>query len=375
MPSLTAAARAAAVAVAAVLLVGVLASPAAAAPPDLRSRVVQRGLEVPWDVAFAPNGRMIVSERPGRIRVFASGAPGARQLSVLRPSRVRAEGEAGMMGLAVRRLQGRTYVYGCASRTTGAGLWRNQVLRWQLRKGGQLSFDRFIVARRMQANTIHNGCALAFGPDAKLWVTMGDAANPSLAQDNRSYNGKILRLNPGGSIPRDNPSRRSAVFSRGHRNPQGLAFHPTTGRRYAVEHGPDRNDEINRIVGGGNYGWPRCAGTSPNTGGADCSGSRAARRPAWQSGSPTIATSGAAFVQGRNWRSWRNDLFIANLKQADLRRFELVRDGRRARQRNILFDGSYGRLRAASLGPGAKPDLYVTTSNGSNDQVVRIRAR
>ena len=357
----------------AVVLVAALGSAVpASARPQLTARTVQRGLDIPWDVAFAPDGRMVVSERPGRLRVYASGRIGAQRLDTLRVPRVRAEGEAGVMGLAVRRGRRGVFVYVCASRTNRHGHWRNQVLRYRLTKAGRLRHDRFVLGG-MRAARVHNGCAVEVGPDRKIWVTMGDASNLSLPQNRRSRNGKVLRVNWDGSAPKGNPYAGSPVYTRGHRNPQGIAFHPRTGRAYVVEHGPERNDEINRIVKGGNYGWPYCAGTAPANGySRDCS---RYRRPAWQSGFPTIAPSGATFVRGDRWGTWRRSLFVATLKESDLRRFTLADEGRRARQRTVLYDGVFGRLRAAVQGPARLRALFLTTSDGgANDRVVRIRA-
>lgn len=348
-------------------LAGPLAPGAAAAAPRLSGRAVQSGLVHPWDIAFAPNGRMYVTERPGRIRVFASGAVGARRLKTFTVPNVRAEGEAGLMGIALHpRFASNGFLYVCASRTD-EGQWRNQVLRYRV-SGTAFSFSRYIVRRGMAASSIHNGCRLRFGPDGKLYVTMGDAANSARAQDPTSLNGKVLRLNADGTIPSDNPimpgaSRRTAVFTMGHRNPQGIAFHPTTGRRYITEHGPDVNDEINMLASRGNYGWPGVTGSDGAGVGF--------RDPCWASGGSTIAISGAAFTRTANWSSFRNQLFAVTLKEQDLRRFSISSDGRTATQRAIYFNQTWGRLRGITVGPGGY--LFLTTSNGSNDRVIRVR--
>ncbi|MDQ4096643.1 MAG: PQQ-dependent sugar dehydrogenase, partial [Actinomycetota bacterium] len=333
------------------LLTIALPLPAIAAAPSLNGVVVQNGLVNPWDVAFAPGGQMFVTERPGRVRVFRSGNRNADLLATTTISNVRAEGEAGVMGIAVDpNFEENRLVYVCASRDTSVG-WRNQVLRYRVGNGWKLQFDRYVIRNGMRANTIHNGCAVEFGPDGRLWVTMGDAAVESRAQDPNSLNGKVLRVNRTGSIPNDNPimdgaSQRTAVYSMGHRNPQGIAFQPSTGLVFAVEHGPDRSDEINRIRPGRNYGWPCVTGNNnPYHGGtAGCATNGPFVTPAWHSGSSTIATSGAAFVRGANWGSFRDQLFVAQLKQSDLRRFKLVSEAT-ADYRATYFDGRWGRLR------------------------------
>ncbi len=354
----------------------IAASPAGAEPPRLNATVIQRGLVNPWDVAFAPDGRMLVTERPGRIRVYNGGRAGAAQLSVRTLKRVRAEGEAGVMGIAVLSRRPDPKVFVCASRTTRQGRWRNQLMRYRLGDGGRLHFERVLIRDRIRANTTHDGCAVQIGPDRKVWLSTGDAGDLSLPQRGDSYNGKILRINPDWSIPAGNPGTGTAVWSRGHRNPQGIAFRPGSGDVYAVEHGPDVNDEVNRIVRGGNYGWPYCAGTRPANGfSRDCSrDSSPYRAPRWQSGAPTLATSGAAFTRGSNWGPWRNDLFVSTLKESDLRRFAF--DGPPLRIGSTLYNGSFGRLRGVSRRSWKGGDaLFLTTSNGSNDRVVRITAR
>lgn len=347
---------------------------AAAAAPTLGTRVIRAGLSYPWDIAFTPGGKMLVTERPGRVRVYSDGTRNGRLLGVKTIPKVRAEGEAGVMGIATARRDGTTYVFVCASRQVSAG-WRNQVLRYRLTKGGALR-DQKVILGGMRANTIHNGCAVEYGPDKKVWVTMGDANRPATAQDRSGRNGKVLRVNFGGRIPSDNPFTGSPVYALGFRNPQGLAFHPVTKRPYSVEHGPSVNDEINRVRPGRNYGWPCWTGSG--TRGPIRAGCKAASeysRPAWSSGGSTLATSGGAFVSSAKWQSWRNELFVATLKEQDLRRFRIGDNGNTAFARSVLFNGRWGRLRAATPTRSGRA-LYLTTSNGGGtDRVIRVRPR
>lgn len=357
----------AAVAALLALALGPTAQTVAVTNPTLSATVVQSGLEHPWDLAFAPDGRMYVTERPGRIRIFASGAVAAALLKTFTISNVHAEGESGAMGIALDpNFATNGYLYVCVSRDD-EGQWRNQVLRYRV-SGTSFAFDRYVIRRGMVAASNHDGCRIRFGPGGRLWVTMGDAGDGSLSQDPGAYNGKVLRVNRDGSIPATNPimpgaAARTAVYSMGHRNPQGIGFQPGTGRVYAIEHGPDCDDEINWIRAGRNYGWPIEVGTEPG---------EPYTNPAWESDCPTIAPSGGAFVSGSNWGSFENRLFVATLKEQDLRRFAISSDGLTATERAILYDGRWGRLRAVVLGPGGK--LYLTTSNGSNDRIIRITA-
>lgn len=331
--------------------------------PTLTETVVRTGLRIPWDLAFAPDGRMFVTERVGNILVYASREPGGALLSNTAVAGVRAEGESGLMSIELDpAFASNGLVYVCAS-VTDESQWRNQVLRYRM-QGNTPVFDSYVIRRGMLANSNHDGCRIRFGPDGKLWVTMGDAGTSSRAQDPNSLNGKVLRVNSDGSIPSDNPimpgaAGRTAVYTMGNRNPQGLAFQPGTGTPFEVEHGDSTHDEINILVSGGNYGYPIVRGSDGPGGYLD---------PAWSSGSVTIAPSGADFVTGSAWGTWEGSLFVANLKEADLRRFTL--SGGAAIQQEILLDNKYGRLRSVRLAPDGS--LYLTTSLGSGDRVIRL---
>jgi glucose/arabinose dehydrogenase len=309
---------------------------------------------------------MLVSERVGNLLVYQNTNPGAAQLANNQIAGSRQNGEGGVMGIAVDPdFAANQFIYVCASRDD-EGQYRNQVLRYRL-VGNQIAFDGYVIRRGMAAAGNHNGCRLRFGPDRKLWVTMGDAGDLRNAQDPNSLNGKVLRVNTDGTIPADNPiiqgaAGRSAVYTWGNRNPQGLAFEPSTGTPYEVEHGDDTHDEINALIAGGNYGYPLYRGPVDRPGYID---------PVWSSGNGTIATSGADFVLGPQWGAWSGSLIVGQLKETDLRRFEIFAGT--LRQTNILFDNTYGRLRSVVF--GADGALYVTTSNGTGDRILRITAR
>jgi glucose/arabinose dehydrogenase len=331
--------------------------------PRLVATVVQSGLRIPWDLAFAPDGRMFVTERVGNILVYASAAPGAAQLVNAPVPNIRAVGEAGAMSIELDpAFSANGLLYVCASVLDG-GQWLNQVLRFRM-NGNTPVFDRHIIRTGMRANDRHNGCRIRFGPDGKLWVTMGDVGNTANGQDPSSLNGKVLRVNSDGSIPADNPimpgaGSRTAVYTMGNRNPQGLTFEPGTGRPFEVEHGDSTHDEINILQAGGNYGYAICRGPCGDPRFVD---------PAWSSGSGVIAPSGADFAQGVQWGGWDGSLFVATLRDTDLRRFTV--SGGVATQRDVLYDGTYGRIRTVRQSPDGS--LYLTTSNGSGDRIVRI---
>jgi glucose/arabinose dehydrogenase len=337
---------------------------AAGSVPRLAATVIRSGLAHPWDLAFAPDGRMFVTERVGNILIYASAAPGAVQLANVFPvANLNASGEAGLMSIELDpSFASNSLLYVCASVTDG-GQWLNQVLRYRM-NGNAAAFDGYVIRSGMRANSNHDGCRIRFGPDGKLWVTMGDAGNTANAQNPNVLNGKVLRVNSDGTIPADNPimpgaAARTAVYTMGNRNPQGLTFEPGTGRVIEIEHGDDTHDEINILRAGANYGYPVCRGPCGDPRFVD---------PAWSSGNVTLATSGADFARGVQWGAYDGSLFVAQLKESDLRRFTLA--GAVATQRDVFFNGTYGRIRTVRQGPDGF--LYLTTDNGAADRVIRI---
>jgi glucose/arabinose dehydrogenase len=239
----------------------------------------------------------------------------------------------------------------------GRGQRVNRLSRLTLRDGR--AGDESVLLDDMPGAWNHDGCRVKFGPDGKLYATMGDAADPPLAQRPDSPAGKILRLEADGAIPADNPFSGSPVWSLGHRNPQGLAW-DAAGRLYASEHGPSAHDEINRIEPGRNYGWPEVFGSATD-----------ARfvAPLLESGTDTWAPAGMAFLGGH--------LYVTGLRGQRLLRVTLGPDGA-VRTVAPMFSGSYGRLRDAVAGPDGA--LYLATSNRDgrgqprpdDDRVLRV---
>ena len=367
-----------AVVLGAILVAAAVAAYLIASRPVLRTEVVQVGLEFPWDIGFMPDGRMVVTERPGRIRVFASAEPGAELVQTIEIPDVRAEGEGGTMGLAVDA----DALYVCTSvdadGADGPEPWVNVVLRYRSDDGRELAFERVILDAPMVAAIHHNGCGLEVDPGGFVWMTMGDgnsAHTGNLAQDPDSLNGKVIRMTSEGAVPDDNPvlpgaAGPSVAWSMGHRNPQGIALR-SDGVILAPEHGTDRDDEINLIQPGVNYGYACYTGDGVAVPGVEgCPAASTFTPPVWASGSPTLATSGAVFLQGEQWGDWDGDLVVSTLKEEDLRRFSVSVDGTRVDMVETLLDGAFGRLRAVAIGPDGW--LYVSTSNGSDDVLIRV---
>jgi glucose/arabinose dehydrogenase len=313
-----------------------------------RVEVVVKGLEIPWSLVFAPDGRLFVPERPGRVRIVDI----ARSTSelALTLDDVFTDGEAGLLGLAIdpaftsNRL---VYAYYTARSSRGGAV--NRVVRYR-ETGGRLA-EQVVLLDNIPANTIHDGGRLRFGPDGLLYITTGDAANEELAQDVASYAGKILRINADGTTPRGN-AFSSPVYSYGHRNPQGFDWHPATGDLWASEHGATGNDEINVIESGANYGWPRiqAAQTLPGM-----------REPITFY-NPAVAPSGASFYRGQRFPQFANNLFVATLRGTLLLRLRIDPAApRRLIGQERLLEGQFGRIRDVVTGPDGY--LYFCTNN------------
>jgi glucose/arabinose dehydrogenase len=308
--------------------------------------VVSR-VQIPWALAFAPDGRLFFTERPGRVRIVQNGMLLSQPAAVLQD--VRAQGEGGLLGIALHpAFATNRFVYIVYTAIDPGGRAVNRVVRF--REVNNVLGEPVVLLDNIAGADIHDGGRVKFGPDGKLYVTMGDAANASLAQDLASFNGKILRLNDDGSTPDDNPFRMP-IFSYGHRNPQGLDWHPQTGELWATEHGNSGNDELNIVRAGRNYGWPVIedgqAGPNMETPVAFYS--------------PAIAPSGAAFYSGSLIPAFRNNLFFATLRGTHLQRVRFDATGRTVASTERLLDGRYGRLRDVIAGPDGA--LYFCTNN------------
>jgi len=318
------------------------------------------GLDTPWAIAFAPDGRIFLTERPGRIRVVQDGKLDPAPWLTLDVAEV---GEGGLLGLALDpQFAQNRFVYVAYTYRTEGGL-QNRLVR--LREDvatGKGVLDK-VILDPVRGNSTHDGGRVKFGPDGKLYWTMGDAQDTAAAQNPATLLGKILRLNPDGSIPPDNPFPGSPVYSFGHRNPQGLAWQPESGRLYATEHGPSGGqgccqDEVNLIEPGKNYGWPEITGDRPRAGMVS---------PVIHSGaSDTWAPGGATFVTAG---PWQGALLFTGLRGQALYRLTLdPARPEKALALEPLLKNQYGRLRDVAQGPDGA--LYVLTSNGDGRGVL-----
>ena len=330
--------------------------------------VVAQNLEIPWAMAFAPDGRMFVTERPGRVRVFERGQLLAAPALTL--TDVAAVGEGGVLGIAVHPdFSANHFVFLAYTARLAGGGRETRVVRY--REVGNTLGEPAVLLDQVGAADNHDGARVRFGPDRKLYVTMGDTASPPTAQDLGTLTGKILRLNDDGSVPGDNPFAGSPIFSYGHRNPQGIDWHPVTGEPWGSEHGQTGNDEINRLQPGRNYGWPVIEGDQ----------TRAGMETPILFFSPSIAPSGASFYTGTTIAGFRQNLFVGTLAGQHLLRIRFdPNDPNRVAGTERLLAGRFGRIRDVVNGPDGS--LYLCTSNrdgrntpvATDDRIVRLSA-
>jgi glucose/arabinose dehydrogenase len=298
-------------------------------PASGGAKDVATNLDVPWGIAFLPDGSALIAERDsGAIQHMAQ--PGVVN-NVGTVAGVAARGEGGLLGLAISGQTVFAYI------TTAQD---NRVVT--MRFDGASLTEPSPILTGIPAGSIHDGGRIAFGPDGKLYVTTGESGDPGLAQDRASLGGKILRINADGSIPPDNPEPASPVWSFGHRNIQGLAW-DSGGRLWVTEYGANRLDELNLIQRGGNYGWPMAEGRADTAGLID---------PAVEWGTGEASPSGLAYFGGSLW--------VACLRGQRLYRIPVGADGSVA-DPTPLFVGQYGRLRTVVAAPDGA--LWFTTSN------------
>jgi glucose/arabinose dehydrogenase len=316
-------------------------TPANTGPVEVKTRVIATNLEVPWGIAFLPNGDALFTERDsGRLlRMDAS-----ENIEEVQTLPTRGFGEGGSLGLAVSPdYQEDGYVY--AYYTTDQD---NRVVRFRLGEEPEP------ILTGIPFNTYHDGGRIAFGPDRMLYIATGDAGDPSTSQDRNSLGGKILRLTPDGNIPEDNPFSTSPVYSYGHRNVEGLAW-DEQGRLYASEFGQDAFDEVNLIRPGENYGWPEFEGD----GGEEATAAGYVN-PITTWSTDEASPSGAAVLVDGAIPQWEGDLFVAALRGERLWRLELGPDGNVVERDELLRD-EIGRIRNVVQAPDGS--LWITTSN------------
>jgi len=340
---------------------------------DFRAVRVVEGLEYPWGLAFLPDGAMLVTERPGRLRIIAAGGKlDARPVAGL--PRVAAHGQGGLMDVALhpRFAENRLVYLSFAAR--GDGGYSTEVAR------GKLSAERLedvqVIFRQLpkSGGGRHFGSRLVFDRDGFLYITLGDRGEMERAQKSDDHAGSVIRLHDDGRVPKDNPfvgkpGWKPEKFTLGNRNIQGAALHPQTGLLWTHEHGPQGGDEVNVIRAGVNYGWPVITyGVQYVIGTKIGEGTHKAgmAQPIhyWV---PSIAPSGMAFYTGEKFPRWRGDLFVGALRDQMLVRLRL--DGEKVIAEERLLKNSLGRIRDVRNGPDG---LLYLLSDEPNGVLVRL---
>jgi glucose/arabinose dehydrogenase len=318
-------------------------------------QVLAQNLDVPWAIDIAEDGRLFFTERTGSVMVVDKN--GSLLSDPVAYINVMQNGESGLLGLVLHpnfTENHLLYVYHTYSNNSAI---LNKVL--MLTENDNKIVESKVIIDNIPAAERNDGGRIKFGPDGKLYIATGDAQQPELAQDAGSLAGKILRLNSDGSIPEDNPFEGSPVYSYGHRNIQGLAWHPLSEDLYASEHGPEGNDEINLIKPGSNYGWPI----------EDCNAEKFEKPILCFN--PAVAPAGMTFA-ALDRLGYQNDILLATLKAQHIRLVDLESDV----ESNILT--GFGRIR--DIVEAADGSLYVATSNRdgravpsqNDDKILRI---
>ena len=336
-------------------------------------------LDTPWDLVWGPDDHIWVTERPGRVvRIDPSSGDSTIVAYIASIER----GESGLMGMVFHPDFDRSpFVYFSLSYSEGDSI-SNALIRMEF-DGTSLGREEILLSE-ISGAMFHDGSRLAMGPDGFIYMTTGDARQSQNAQAIESLSGKILRLDLDGHPASENPFVNE-VYSFGHRNPQGLVFHPVTGQLYITEHGPQDNDEVSIVVSGANYGWPSVRGFVDD----DVDGESAFDREnpvtepiaAW---TPTIAPAGADFYRTSGDNAidgWDGNLLFVTLKGQSLVRLILSQDGERVLRQQIIAKGVFGRLRDVLVGPDGA--IYLATSNrdgrgrpaADDDRILVVRPR
>jgi glucose/arabinose dehydrogenase len=325
---------------------------------------VAGGLVHPWSLAFLPDGRMLVTERPGRMRVVDKDGKLSSPLAGL--PRVRAGGQGGLLDVRLDNDFATNHViYVCFTSASGGTA---SVARANLVADATPRLDdvKVIFTQQGPGGSNNYGCRIVQAPDGNLFVTLGDHFEPrDQAQKLANHIGKIVRIRPDGSVPPDNPfvdkaGAKPEIWAYGVRNPQGLAFDPATGKLWEQEHGPQGGDEVNIIEAGKNYGWP-VIGYGVDYGGAKIHESThkpGMEQPLWH-WVPSIAPSGMAFYTGDLIPAWKGNIFIGALKAQILVRLE--RDGDKITKEERLLQNLGERIRDVRMGPDGA--LWLLTDN------------
>lgn len=332
---------------------------------------VVSGLEHAWGVAFLPNDEMLITERPGRLRIVRGGTLDPNPVAGV-PD-VWANGQGGLLDVAIHPdFASNRWVYLTYSKPGDGNQATTALARGRLAADGSRleGVEDLFVAEAWTGAGVHFGSRLAFSPDGYLFMTVGDRGRMEAAQDRSNHQGTILRLNDDGTAPADNPFVGEAgvlpeIWAYGIRSPQGLAFHPETGELWETEHGPRGGDELNVIEPGRNYGWPVITyGINYN---GEQIGDGITEAPGMEQPVhywvPSIATSGLTIYDGDRFPAWRGSAFTGGLAGTQLARVDLA--GRSAEGVEVLLESRGERIRDVRTGPDGFIYLLTDSARGA----------
>lgn len=323
-------------------------------------------MKFPWGMDFLPDGRLLITEKPGQLRIFNVQNKTSEMIAGV--PEVYAKSQGGLLDVLVHPdFVNNQWLYLSYSVELDNGKRTTRVTRYRLADNSLVDAKAIFAAEPTFDTTIHFGCALLFGTDGYLYITMGERSQRFLAQDLSKHMGKVLRLHDDGGIPKDNPfvSHDNAlpeIYSYGHRNPQGITIDRNTGRIWVVEHGPQGGDEINLLKPGANYGWPTITYGEEYGGGKIGEGTHkeGMEQPLYYY-VPSIATGGIAWYNGDALPGWQQSLFVAGLRSFSVSRVRMEDDSVATEER-LLKDFKF---RARDLLQGPDGFLYLLTENGS----------
>lgn len=341
----------------------------------LDTTTIVSGIATPWEILWGPDNYIWFTERAGKVNRL-NPATGSSQL-ILTIEDAFEYGEAGLLGMALHPdFEQTPWVYLVYNYTDGS-LIKERLVRYTW-NGSQL-VDPETLINGIPGNSYHNGSRLVFGGDGKLFMSTGDAGTTSNSQNMNNLAGKILRINPDGSIPEDNPYPGKYIWALGLRNSQGLVFGPQ-GYLYGSEHGPSSDDEFNLLETGRNYGWPSVNGFCNTPDEITFCQSNNVREPlyAW---TPTLAVAGIDYYGSNAIQEWSGAVLMTTLKASRLVALKLSSDGQSVEEVSNFFDGTWGRLRDVCVSPDGAVYAAVSNRDGrgtprpGDDRIVEIKAR
>ena len=324
---------------------------------EINVETIADNLKIPWELEFAPDGRIFFTERDGNLWIIDN-----KSMDLVATFPTSHTSEGGLLGLALDpEFEENNFLY-LYQTYLDIPTHQNKVVRYTV-NNNQLT-DELVLIDKIPGALWHDGGRIKFGPDEMLYITTGDATNANLSQDTASLAGKILRINSDGTVPSDNPFN-SPVFSYGHRNPQGLAWNEN-GILVSSEHGPSgergyAHDEINVIERGKNYGWPIIVGDSNDI---------VYTNPILHSGDITWAPSGLLYYYSDRIPEWKGKFLVATLRGEHVMVLDLDLENGVVNSAEKIFQGDYGRIRNLVQSPDG--DVFMLTSNNDNDKILQI---